>query len=226
MWPLGSDHSSRPRRSSRPITAAAPAAWSTTSPPAEVSSTVRSRRRRSVGPARASPAGAAAGGGHAAIVTIRGPLPPRPGGRRAGRRPLRRVTNHPRRSPSGRLHWPVVSAAAPAPGAVAPDLVLAQQNAVVDLVPFPRWPTSWPPGSLPPGTGSTWSAAAVRDALLGRPAVIWTSPPTPARTPCWLCSPAGRMRCGRPASRSARSAPGAATPPWRSPRSEPTPTTG
>ena len=46
-WPLGSDHSSRPRRSMRPISAAlAPAPrWSSTSPPALVSSTRRSGRR-------------------------------------------------------------------------------------------------------------------------------------------------------------------------------------
>ena len=49
MWPFGSDHSSRPRRSNRPMTAAAPDSWSTIRPPAEVSSTVRSRRLRSTG---------------------------------------------------------------------------------------------------------------------------------------------------------------------------------
>ena len=74
---------------------------------------------------------------------------------------------------------------------------------------FPRWPTSWPRGSPRPGTGSTWSAAACGTRCSAGRAATWTSPPTPARTPCWRCSPAGRTRSGRPASPSARSVPAA-----------------
>src|SRR5262249_39711707 len=69
MCPLGSDHSSRPLRSNRPMITALTWSSSTTRPPADVSSTVVSRlpRRRLRRPARA-PFGRPDDGGMNSIV--------------------------------------------------------------------------------------------------------------------------------------------------------------
>ena len=78
-------------------------------------------------------------------------------------------TAHRRRwAPTGRLHWLVVSAAAPAPDAVAPDLVHAQQNAVVELVSVPPVADELAARFAAAGHRLYLVGGSVRDALLGR----------------------------------------------------------
>src|SRR5690349_14425870 len=165
MWPFGSDHSNRPRRSSRPINAAVRRAWSTTSPPAEVSSTVRSRRRRSTGRPARRPLERPREVDMPAMVTMRPP----PGPPHAAR-VTRPWTTYPvARGPGGALDWLAVRFPAAPDSAVPPELVRAQENAVVDLVPIPPVADELAGRFTVAGYRIYLVGGSVRDALLGRP---------------------------------------------------------
>jgi poly(A) polymerase len=73
------------------------------------------------------------------------------------------------RPPDRRLHWPVVSAAAVAPGAVPADLAHAQQNAVVQMVDVPAVADELAARFTAAGHRLYLVGGSVRDALLSRP---------------------------------------------------------
>ena len=188
MCPLGSDQSSRPRRSSRPITAAGAGGVvddeaarrglvDRAQPPAALG------RPAAAAPVRRDRGRWTCGDGNDAdgcLPAVRR-LSVSPDGRRArcrGRRPRldrRRVRctsgarpptgPRPRARPSRMRSW--------------------------------RWcgsrrsPRSSPRGSPPPGTGSTWSAAACGTRCSAGRSPTSTSPPTPARRP--ILAAAGRL---------------------------------
>ena len=198
MWPLGSDHSSRPRRSVRPISAptrARPDEVDDQSAGADVSSTRRTRGRRG----RAMPS----------IVSVG-----RHSYRTAGRPAVWR-----RDRPADRLGWTVVSTSVSSAG----DPVTSP----ADLVPVPEaadrlgevFAAAGHELHLVGGTGPRRAAAAGS-------ATTSTSPPTPARAGAASCVARLGRRPGRPASSSARSARWSAACAARSPPTGPTRTTG
>ena len=205
MWPLGSDHSSRPRRSMRPISGGRRRAVVVDDQAARRGLVDRAQPSPAIdGTACAATARATAGGGHAPMVTSSATS------RRCGAtwpaRPRRPVAG-----PRGRrLDWRRrVRCSA---HRVRPISRAAQEDAVVELVDRPpgrrraRRPVRRRRAPAVPGRRHRARRAA-------RPARAPTSTSPPTRGPTQVlaaASTAGPTRCGTPASRSARSARGAA----------------